>query len=283
MSDHHKTIEAILGEQLHLLTLSLHTATKGPVIFHGETLSCELSDAKNRTSQMIAMGAGQSVTSLLKCAGWRGMAVRDLYPIARSAVESFINAAFILSESEKLAQRAVRWVRYRSWKQANRTVGRGEFSLKLSSRSNTSAPLEFAEFTDKGASREWSIVDTPERIRIVGKVAGKKAGSRLLASYALVYAVSSEVIHGSPFGINYFYQTHVEGASVDHFLKGTGRQLDDILTAVSHAIAGYLSTFFILQKMNAPYRIEQEIFNRLLVLEGIEPQPIMNINSQPLS
>jgi hypothetical protein len=282
MSDHHKTIEAILREQLQLLTLSLYTATKGPTIFLGETLACELSDAKTRTSQMIAMGAGQSVSSLLKCADWRGMAVRDLYPIARSAVESFINAAFLLSESEKVAERAVRWVRYRSWKQVNRTVGRGEFSLTLSSGSDTSVPLEFTEFTAKGLSREWSTVDTPERIRVVGKVAGKKAGSRMLASYALIYAVSSEVIHGSPFGINYFYQTHLDGASEDHFLQGTGRQLDDILTAVSHAIAGYLSTFFALQKMNAPYRTEQEIFNRLLVLEGVDPQPVMNIEDQSL-
>ena len=121
--------------------------------------------------------------------------------------------------------------------------------------------------------------DTPTRLRRVGEAAGKKAGSRLLAAYTLIYATSSEVIHGSPFGANYFYQAHLSPtANVEDFRQGTGKQVEDILVAVSHALAGYLATFFRLQNMDAPYVAEQEAFNRLLTLEGVVPQEVNRIN-----
>jgi hypothetical protein len=280
LNDKQKIIEAILKDQLELLRLALFAATQGPVVFAGERLVCNLSDAKVRTSQQIVMAAGQSVNTLLTCARWRGIPVRDLYPIARSAVESFINAAFILAEQEEVAERAVRWVRYRSWKHFNRTVGRGEFSLQIATSPGATAPPEFAEFTSKGASKEWSTVDAPERVRRVGNAAGKKAGSRLLAAYALNYAISSEVIHGSPFGVNYFYQAHVKQPTVDGFMQATGEQVEEILIAVSHAFAGYLATFFALQSMDAPYVAEQKIFNRLLSLDGVAPQEVESTDAR---
>jgi hypothetical protein len=202
--------------------------------------------------------------------------VRDIYPIARSSTESFINAAFLLVEDEAAAERAVRWVKYRAWKEVNRTVGSGQFSLRSSTmQADENPPVEFAEFTAKGASREWFTLDTPSRIRRVGELAGKKAGSRLLGAYSLIYSVSSEIIHGSPFGVNFFHQAHMpQNPTVEDFREATGKQVEDILVDVAHAAAGYLAAFFQSQKMPAPYVAEQEIFNRLLALEGVESQKI---------
>lgn len=200
---HQIALKSIVLSQMELLRVSLYVATQGPMVYQGENLRCMLSEAKLKTSQHIAMCAGQSVHTILKCTEWRGIPVRDLYPIARSAIESFLNAAYLLVEDESAAERAVRWMKYRAWKEGNRRVGSGEFTIWLSS-SPESPPSEFAEFTIKGASREWSTLDTPSRIRRVEELAGKKAGSRLLGAYALIYSISSEVIHGSPFGVNFF-------------------------------------------------------------------------------
>lgn len=274
-------LKAILKDQSELLTLSLYVTTQGALMHEGEHLSCAIGAAKLRTSQHIAMCAGQSIQTILKCSEWRGIPVRDLYPIARSAVESFINAAFLLAESDHVAERASRYVSYARWKHTNRSVGSGDFSLQLSAQdsdSNTVSP-EFPEFEGRG-NGVWTKLDVPSRIRVVGQLAGSKAGSRLLAAYALIYSTSSEIIHGSPYGVNYFYQAYLpDEATVDDFSDATGKQLVDILCAVSHAIAGYLSAFFATQKMHKPYAVEQELFNRLLATDGVEPQSTVPIPS----
>lgn len=115
-------LKSIVEAQLKLLDMALFVATQGPIQFRGETFSCSLTESKLKTSQMIAMCAGQSATTLLNCSNWRGIPVRDLYPIARSCVESFINAAYLPVEDDSVAERAVRWTTYRSWKEFNRNV-----------------------------------------------------------------------------------------------------------------------------------------------------------------
>lgn len=261
-------LTSIVEGQMELLRVALYVATQGQAVFQGEPINCELSEAKQKTSQFIAMSAGQSVHTILKCSEWRGIPVRDLYPIARSAVESFINAAFLLVEDEAVAERAVRWVSFRAWKQIHRA---GRHTLRMGSNDN-STPHEFSEFKAFKDS-DWTSKKVPERAERVAEIAGKRAGYRLLAAYDLIYPLSSEVIHGSPFGVQFFYQAHLPtNPTVEGFRQATGLQVEDILTAVAHAVAGYLATFFRSLNMSAPYVAEQELFNRLLALEGVEKQ-----------
>ncbi|WP_439865993.1 DUF5677 domain-containing protein [Pseudomonas syringae] len=268
-----EALRSIIKEQLELLRLTLYVTTQGPLDYGGDMYTCSLSEEKLKTSQPIAMAAGQTVNTLLKCSEWQGIPVRDLYPLARSCIESFINASFLLAEDNAKAERAVRWVKYRAWKQHNRSVGTGNFAIRISS--DTPTPEEASEFTGKGASREWSEYDTPTRLKRVGELAGGKAGSRLLAAYTLVYATSSEIIHGSPYGVNYFYQAYLPPVpTVEDFRQATQRQVEDILCAVCHALAGYLSCSTRVLGLRQMYTAEQGLFNQLLAHEGLEPQTV---------
>ena len=113
---------------------------------------------------------------------------------------------------------------------------------------------EFPEFSGSGTG-VCTKLDVPSRIRKVGEQVGGKAGSRFLAAYALVYFISSEIIHGSPYGVNYVYQAHLPlTPTLEDFEDATVKQLEDLLLAVSHAVAGYVSTFFRSQGMQAPYQ-----------------------------
>lgn len=266
----------IINAQTELLRISLYISTQGPTTYAGEELKCNLNETKLKTSQLIAMSAGQSVNTILKCTEWKGIPVRDLYPVARSAIESFINAAFLLVEDDSVAQRAERYVAFKAWKQLNRKVGSGDFSLHISmpQSDKNAIPSKFAEFDGRG-NEGWTKLDLSSRFRRVGELAGKKAGSRLLAAYSLIYSLSSEIIHGSPYGVNYFYQAHLPAnPTVEDFQISTTKQVEDLLVAISHAMAGYLAAFFKFQGMSAPYIAEQELFNRLLKLESVEPQEI---------
>lgn len=89
----------------------------------------------------------------------------------------------------------------------------------------------------------------------------------------MLYAISSEIIHGSPFGVNYFYQAHMpHSASVDEFREATGEQVADVLSALVHALAGYLATFFAVENLKSLAIAEQTLFDKYLSTEGIAPQ-----------
>ncbi len=254
--------------QQEFLRLALFVASQGPATYEGETLTCSLPDAQRRTSTLLAMGAGQSVESLLQIAKERGISVRDAYPIARSAVESFVNASYLLAESNAVADRAVRYIKFAEWRQHNRKFGSGEYSIEICSDPDPASTLasKFPEFIGTG-NRSWTNLDMPSRIRRVGELAGRKAGSRLLASYGMIYSLSSEIIHGSPFGASFFYSAYLKGEhTTEAFIAGTAQQLEEILIAVLHAGCGYLAAFFEKQKMQVGLEAEDKIFEQLIAL-----------------
>lgn len=252
--------------QKEFLRLALFVASQGSTTYEGETLTCSLPDAQRRTSTLLAMGAGQSVESLLHIAKQRGIPVRDAYPIARSAVESFVNASYLLAESNAVAERAVRYIEFAAWRQHNRKFGSGEYSIEVRTDPASTLASKFPEFAGKG-NGSWTNLDMPSRIRRVGELAGRKAGSRLLAAYGLIYSLSSEVIHGSPFGASFFYSAHLKGENTtEAFIAGTVRQLEEILIAVLHAGCGYLAAFFEKQQMQAGLDAEEKLFKRLMAL-----------------
>lgn len=256
----------VLQQELH--RLALYIASQGPVTFEGQLLTCTLADAQRRTSTFLAMAACQSLETLLQMSKLRGIPVRDAYPIARSTVESFVNASYLLAESDEVAGRAVRYVKFAAWRIQNRRIGSGDFSIEIRSDLDPSETLakEFSEFSGKG-NASWTSIDVPSRIRRVGDLAGRKAGSRLLAAYGLIYSISSEIIHGSPFGASYFYFAHAgEKMTADTFDEGTIRHLEWILVAVLHAGCGFLAAFFEFQGMSTPLAEEERMFARLLEL-----------------
>ena len=252
--------------QQEFLNLALYIASQGPAEFEGEKLVCSLSESQRRTSTLLAMAAGQSLNTVLRMAKLRGIPVRDAYPVARSAVETFINAAYLISESDQVSERAIRYIQYANWKHFNRRVGSGGLALEILSDPDAekTRATRFPEFNGKGMG-VWTALDVPSRIRRIGELSGKRAGSRFLASYALIYSLSSEVIHGSPFGVSYFYTGRLNGnETADGFRDGTVRQLEEILIAVLHAACGYLAAFSEIQGLSSLCAAEDKIFKRLL-------------------
>lgn len=252
--------------QQELLRLALFIASEGQIEYEGEKVKCSLNDGQRRVSSLLAMTAGHSVNSVLKFSELRGIQVRDCYPIARTSIESFINAAYLLSESDAVAERAIKYVSFANWKRCNRKFGSGDYSIEINSDPHADETLanKFPEFSGKG-NGSWTSLDTPSRIRRVGELAGRKSGARLLAAYGLTYSLSSEVIHGSPFGASFFYSAYLgKEALLDDFMQGTVKQLEEIMIAILHAGCGYLSAFFNIQNMIALSSAEQRLFEKIL-------------------
>lgn len=270
-------LKEIIAEQLDLWRLSSYVSTHGPTKFKEELLEVLLPDAKLRTSQLISMGAAQSANTLLACSHWKGIRVRDLYPIARSCIESFINAAYLLAEDNAVAERAVRWIEFRAWKHMHRG-GKHTLRHKSMGKPVEEMPDKYAEFRAFKDS-DWCSLKVPERAERVLTLVGPRAGLKLLTAYDLIYPVSSEVIHGSPFGTAYFYHGYAPAANAtaEDFVTATQVQYADMLVAVSHAASGYLNAFFKLNFFRQPFLEEQHLFNRLLANEGVDAHTIIDL------
>jgi len=257
-------LRSIIEAQQELLRLTLWVMSQGSADILGQKLSCVLAEDQVRAATATSLGAGQSINTILAGSEKVGIPVRDLYPIARGVVEGFINAAFFVTQPVEVSERAMKHKDYAAWKQLNRSIGNGEFAFRLSSDPDpkaTAAKL-FPQFAGKGQD-SWSSLDAPSRISRIGKVVGRSGGA-LLGAYALVYAISSEIIHGSVYGMAYFMSAHNgRNESVEDFRAGTEAQVVDILTAVTHAASGFLSAFAKVHDCKALVDVERELFRRM--------------------
>lgn len=257
-------LRAIIGAQQELLRLTLWVMSQGPADFCGHKVTCRLGCDQVRAATATSLGAGQSINTILAGSANVGIPVRDLYPITRAVVEGFINASFFVTQPVEVSERAMKHKDYAAWKHTNRSIGNGDFAFKLSSDPDPKATVAklFPEFTGRGRD-SWSSLDAPSKINRIGKIDGRSGGA-LLGAYALVYAVSSEIIHGSVYGMSYFMSTHNPGnESVEAFQAGTEAQVVDILAAVVHATSGFLSAFAAVHECKPLAEIERELFRRM--------------------
>lgn len=257
-------LRAVIQAQSKLLTLILFTISEGPVLRQRQWLACSLETDQARATAAVAMGAGQSLGTILSNSAERGLAVRDLYPIARSVVEGFINAAFFTTQPIEVSQRALAHRHYAAWKHSNRVIGSGEFMMTLGDDPTpkaTAAKL-FPEFSGRG-QESWSSLDAPSKINRIGRVVGASGGA-LLGAYGGIYSLSSDIIHGSVYGMSYFMSAYTgQMQTTEAFQLGTEGQMVDILSAVGHAASGFISAYANVHQFGPLVLEEHELFKRL--------------------
>jgi hypothetical protein len=174
-------------------------------------------------------------------------------------VETLINAVYVLTGGEPIAEKAIRHTQQKFYRDLDKKVGRGEYELRITATPRpdvaNQAGLKAAidEFTTaRGREKSWTDDSVPVRIEKIGKALGAVPASGLLGAYALVYADSSEIVHGSLFGIQLFYHGRAKPPeNVEDFRTLTAQHLEGILFAVFLALNSYLRAFCVLQKFNS--------------------------------
>lgn len=257
-----KELRTVIAAQQELLRIALYMMTQGPIAFSDQELKCSLEEDQVRAACAVAMGAGQSLNTILKLSDDQGIGIRDLYPIARSVVEGFLNAAFFVTQPVDISRRALEHRHFAAWKHHNRIIGNGDIMIAIGAANpKTEAARLFPNFAEKGKD-SWTALNAVDRINKIGKVF-KASGGALIGAYAGIYALSSEIIHGSVYGMSYFFSAHVREQTVEGFKSGTVEQVIDILIAVSHASSGFLSAFANVQKLGPFVLAEHDMFKRL--------------------
>ncbi len=265
-------VKALIEVELQLLNLSLFIADKGSAIFDGHELKGSLTDKVRGVVIPMSLAGGQSITTILGSSSKRGIPVRDCFPVARCAVEALINAGYVLAGGDPLAKRAIRHAQQKSFRELDRTYGRGDFTIRIRASAipdpaqNAELKRALDEFTSKqGKEKNWTDDSVQMRIEKIGQALGVGPASNFLGAYSLVYSDSSEIIHGSLFGIHKFYRGDSKPpTNVDEFRALTAGHIEGILFAVFLALNGYLRAYCLVQELSVIDEVLRGHFDRFM-------------------
>lgn len=165
-----------------------------------------------RVAPLMVQALGISVHSILRLTETPGLSVRDAYGVARSAAELAVNICFITVAGSDAATKAERHAfqkRYRDMRRS-RTIGGVTVDIERADYPEASAVpgLEdaLAEFSDKKGRElpDWTKSNISERIDAVRAVHPGAAIS-LTVSITSVYRHSSDILHGTYSGVEFFW------------------------------------------------------------------------------
>jgi hypothetical protein len=200
-------VRGLLGHQARALDQLIHDVAPraGSVVEVGHTTRCVV---------WMLQAVGVSIHSVLRLTENRDMAIRDCFGIARSAAETAVNVAYIAVGGSAVAERAIRHARQKRWRDLHRkgVVG-GDLAISVERKLDLAVDdipgltEDLQEFTTKkGAeARGWTPLTIQERIELIH--ASSPEAARLLgAAVFAIYRPSSELLHGTFYGVNYFWQ-----------------------------------------------------------------------------
>lgn len=209
------------------------------------------SDARSeldRVTIWMLQAIGVSTHSILRLTETIDMSIRDCFGIARSAAETAVNVSYIAIGGPDLADRAIRHLRQKRWRDLKRVAQLGEQRVTVERRIDASVAdfpgLQEAldEFTtSKGLEvRDWTPDNIQKRIELISKKS-KRSAEALSGSIFAIYRPSSELLHGSFYGVNYFWQGSLDRpvASQSEFENlWTRDHFVTLLTSIYFAVSG---------------------------------------------
>jgi hypothetical protein len=247
ISDHHRRGRQLLSDQTRAIDALIHDLLP---------LDPNTDRSEIRVPLLMMQAAGTSVHSVLALTQERNMAIRDCFAITRSAVETAINAAFIAVSGTDMAERAIRHMRQKRWRDLHREGSAGPLQVRIVRDIGFGVDAfpglreALDEFTDnQGRERPfWTRSSIEKRIEIVTR-SQRRAGLCLGIAAFAIYRPASELIHGSYYGVNLFWQGSREVPATnqaefeqlwmgEHFVT----LLSSLFFAISGAIEAIAST-----------------------------------------
>lgn len=161
---------------------------------------------------LMVQGLGVSMHSILRLTENMDMAIRDCFGIARSASELAVNIAYIAASPPEVAKRARLHAMQKSYRDLARKGTIGGTSISVSSAlvppSSTIPGMDeaLAAFTDKKGRevRDWTDINIDGRVKAVAAF-NSQASTALAGSVFSIYRHSSELLHGTYFGIVHYW------------------------------------------------------------------------------
>lgn len=208
----------------------------------------ELDDGRSvpsiRVPLLMLQAVGVSIHSVLALTVRRDMAIRDAFGIARSAVETAANAAYIALAGDEIGEKAIRHMNQKRWRDQSRDADIAGWQMAL--RADPAFAIEqvpglqdaLDEFTDRRGRevRDWTEVRLEDRVSFVA-TKSRRASLGLATAIFMIYRPASELLHGTFYGVTYFWKG-------SRGVVGVTREDFDELWVMDHFVSLLASMFF---------------------------------------
>lgn len=264
------SLQALIEIHLQILALTIKIADEGVVTYLEQKLVGTLPQAVVQVVAPMSLAVGGSVQSIVELTKGLTPAVRDCFPIARSVVETMVNACYVLACGSEVAEKAIRHAQQKYCRDMDRTFGKGDNLLRVQAVGVPNFKWDFdladalAEFTSKnGKEKNWTDDSVPVRITTVEEKLSPSIAKLLLGAYAIVYGDASEITHGSLYGVNLFFRGRGQSPkSQDDYQKLMRNHVRGIYYAVFIALTGYLRAVFDIQKHQSMIDLVEHQFGK---------------------
>jgi hypothetical protein len=235
LSEHHRLGRNLLHAQTRAIDALIHELHALDTARENEAI---------RVPLLMLQAVGVSVHSVLTLTHQRDMSIRDCFGIARSAVETAVNAAFIAVSGETMAKRAVQHMRQKRWRDLRRQGRVGDhritasrdIGIEMDHLPGLREAIE--EFTNKRGEevRSWTPENLESRITVISN-RHRRAGLCLGVASFSVYRPASELLHGTYYGVNLFWQGSRDAPA-------RGQEEFDELWVIEHFVTLLTGLFF---------------------------------------
>lgn len=237
-------LRALIYAQTRLLDLLIHHLVETTSLDKDQTIIVE-------TIKTMLQSIGISMHSILKLTEEINMAIKDCFGIARTVSEMSINVAYITTSNVEIAKRAQTHAFQKTYRDLERSSQNNVVQIEIATNGIPAPeyiqglPEALSMFTSKNGReiRAWSPKSLDEKIEKIGEI-HQKAAQNLTVSRFAIYRHSSELLHGSYFGVKYFW-TSPTGTNLDRAefeQNWVSSHLMTVFTAVFFGASGVIET-----------------------------------------
>ena len=196
---------------------------------------------------------------------------RDSYAVSRMIYETLVNSIYILSTDFKAMDEMIEYTKKktqfesaRSTSTDSETVFMGFDGGKHSVGFSKNNPIQ-----TKGDPRDWTKDNMTNRLRAIDKKFGKNATRPLQLAQLVIYRTSSDIIHGTLYGIKHtmglVHGKDFKDFDFEHMLNHNFSVLTTLLMVLSQGIYPLISAIVKDLKLNTQYEKDfQEYLEKML-------------------
>lgn len=207
-------LRALMYAKTRLLDLLIHRLVETTSLDEDQAIIVE-------TIKIMLQSIGISIHSILKLTEEVDMGIKDCFGIARTVSEMSINVAYITSSNVEIAKRAQTHAFQKTYRDLERSSQNNVVQIEVAATGIPAPedieglPEALSMFTSKNGReiRAWSPKSLDEKIEQIGEFHHKAAQSLTVSRFS-IYRHSSELLHGSYFGVKYFW-TSPTGEKLD--------------------------------------------------------------------
>lgn len=268
-----KKLSFVLLQELNFVNSLMALAVGENLIHPKREETSQVEDNVSTATLTLMQAVTSSSNTILKLSETTGLHTKDCYIIARSIFEASLNTCYIFAAGNKVATDALEHSRAKSIKDLKRESKIGESVIRLSfiDSDTISIPPELKTLlrkyeTKKGRDKSWTELNVDARIRFIGNKFTKNIINKLHMARFMIYRHSSEILHGSVFGNNYFLGALFSKSREElenNFESSIGTKHELVLLCCILSLSSILDCFHLKYGFENLHKLNKELLSNL--------------------